>query len=109
VFIEGDSEAILYIPPHPSAQLMLVSPIPQPAPKPELPPAPAVVQQVAVPPPAPQQKREQSNQLVCNLVQSAVLNKILPKGFKLELFERTKHTQQHTHNSVAVQEQPSES
>ena len=29
--------------------------------------------------------------MVCNLLQCAVLNKMLPKGFKLELNERTKH------------------
>ena len=29
--------------------------------------------------------------MVCNMLQCAVLNKMLPKGFKLELNERTKH------------------
>lgn len=30
--------------------------------------------------------------LQCNLLESAVLNKMMPKGYKLELLERVRHT-----------------
>ena len=43
------------------------------------------------------------NQLSCNLVQAATLNKMIPKGFKLDLHERVKHSHHSQPHSAVSQ------